>query len=321
MFDLPSQSPALTRMKSNKLPYLIMLLLLVVCFSLAAWLDPRFQARQQTGSRDAVSLLLGDSRRVIAGLFFTKADAYFHSGFYPTIFDNKEAFKTEHMAADAGALKEKNQGEETEFMGKPRDIIEEFGRHFMPSKHTHLDEGGAQGPAGGTDLGESKGGEVGEILPWLQISAELDPNRIETYMVTAYWLRKRMGKVNEAEQFLREGLRANPGNPALLFELGRVYLEDRKDAARARNLWEYGVRRWDEQTGEKTEQDNFILFQLTLYLARLEEGEGNLQASLRWLERVKTVSPKPEEIEKQIGELQQKLSPTAGGPAATSPGR
>jgi len=77
----------------------------------------------------------------------------------------------------------------------------------------------------------------------------------------------------------------------------------------------------DEHTGEKTEQDNFILFQLTLYLARLEEGEGNLQASLRWLERVKTVSPKPEEIEKQIGELQQKLSPTAGGPAATSPGR
>ncbi len=307
-------------MKSSKLPQLIMVLLLVVCFSIAAWLDPRLQAHEQTESRDAVSLLMGNSRRVIAGLFFTKADAYFHSGFYPTIFDNKEAFKTEHMAADAGALKEKNQGEEIEFMGKPRDVIEEFGRHFMPSKHTHLDEGGAQGPVAGADLGESKGGEVGEILPWLQISAELDPKRIETYMVTAFWLRKKMGKVNEAEEFLREGLRANPGNPALLFELGRVYLEDRKDVVRARNIWEYGVRRWDEQKGEKTEQDNFILFQLTLYLARLEEGEGNLQASIHWLERVKTVSPNPDEIQKQIGELQQKFSQSAGAKPATSPG-
>ena len=32
----------------------------------------------------------------------------------------------------------------------------------------------------------------------------------ETYTVTAYWLRERMGKVDEAEQFLREGLRENP---------------------------------------------------------------------------------------------------------------
>jgi tetratricopeptide (TPR) repeat protein len=307
-------------MKSNKLPYLIMLLLLVACFSLAAWLDPRIQARREPGSRDAMSLLMGDSRRVIAGLFFTKADAYFHSGFYPTIFDNKEAFKTEHMAADAGALKEKNRGEETEFMGKPRDIIENFERHFLPSKHTHLDEGGAQGPESGADLGESKGGEVGEILPWLQISAELDPNRIETYMVTAFWLRKKMGKVNEAEQFLREGLRANPGNPALLFELGRVYLDDRKDAVKARNLWEYGVRQWDEQKGDKTDQDNFILFQLTLYLARLEEGQGNLPAAIHWLERVKTVSPNPDEIQKQIGDLQQKLSAATGGKSTTPPG-
>jgi len=158
-------------MKSEKLPYLIMVLLLVVCFSLAAWLDPRFQARQQTGLRDAVSFLMGDSRRVIAGLFFTKADAYFHSGFYPTMFDNKEAFKTEHMAADAGALKEKNQGEETEFRGQSRDIIEEFQQHFLPSKHTHLDEGGAEGPEAGASLGEDKAGKVGEILPRISNTA------------------------------------------------------------------------------------------------------------------------------------------------------
>jgi len=39
-----------------------------------------------------------------------------------------------------------------------------------------------------------------EILPWLRLSAELDPQRVETYTVAAYWLRN-MGKIAEAEQF------------------------------------------------------------------------------------------------------------------------
>jgi tetratricopeptide (TPR) repeat protein len=295
-------------MQSSKTPCLVVLLLLVVAFSMAAWLDPQLQARQQSRSTDVLSVLMGDSRRIFAYHFFVKADAYFHSGFYPTIFDNQESFKTPHMAADAGALKGRNQGEETAFMGKPRDIIEEFNRHFLPSTHTHLDEPGAHGArTAGTDLGEASSGEVREILPWLRLSAELDPNRIETYTVTAYWLRRRMGKVNEAEEFLRDGLKANPGNSALLFELGRIYHEDRKNVERARNLWELGVRRWDEHTAPKTEHDNFILSGLTLYLARLEENQGNLPEALGWLERLKPVSPDPEGVEKQILELRQKL--------------
>jgi tetratricopeptide (TPR) repeat protein len=293
-------------MRTNRLPFLILLLLLVVCFSLAGWLEPHFQAARQARSGGVLGVLMGDSRRIFADHFFVKADAYFHSGFYPTMFDNQESFQTPHMAEDAGALEGKNHGDETAFMGKPLDLIESFNRHFMPSSHTHLDEGGAQ-PTG--DLGEKSGGEVREILPWLKISAELDPNRIETYMVTAYWLRKRMGKVDEAEQFLREGLRSNPYNPALLFELGRIYDEDRKDYNHARNLWELGVSKSDQQLVLKSESDKFILFQLTLSLARLEENQGNLEAAIRWLEQVKTVSLNPAEIEKQIAELKTKLPP------------
>jgi|SRR5579872_2761026 len=303
-------------MRSSKTPWLLLLLLMVICFSCAVCLDPRFQnlPGQQQHSGDVLDSLMGDSRRMFANHFFVKADAYFHSGFYPTIFDNRESFQTPHMAEDAGAMKGSNQGDETGFMGKPRDLIEEFNRHFLPSTHTHLDEGGAQGKVGG-DLAEGSGGEVREILPWLQLSAEMDPNRIETYMVTAYWLRKKMGKADEAEQFLREGLRANPGNPAILFELGRIYREDRKDPTRARNLWELGVKKLDEQKAPKKEQDNFILFQLALYLARLEEGEGNLKATEAWLEKLKPLSPQPEEIQKQIDEIRRKrMAPTSAAP-------
>jgi tetratricopeptide (TPR) repeat protein len=298
-------------MRTPKLPCLLMLLLLVMAFSVAAWVEPRYQARQRAESRDMMSFLLGDSRKLFANHFFVKADVYFHSGFYPTIFDNQESFKTPHMAEDAGALKGHNEGDETAFMGPPRDFIEAFGRHFIPSEHTHLDEGGAQGTNGvDLDLGE-KGGEVREILPWLKISAELDPNRIETYTVTAYWLRKKMGKVDEAEAFLREGLRANPYNPALLYELGRIYHEDRKNDAHARNLWELAVTKLDGQKTTKSEQDNFILFQLTLSLARLDEEHGNFASGIQWLERAKTVAPFPADIEKSIEEDRQKLAQNA----------
>ena len=119
-------------MRTPKLPCLLMLLLLVMAFSVAAWVEPRYQARQRAESRDMMSFLLGDSRKLFANHFFVKADVYFHSGFYPTIFDNQESFKTPHMAEDAGALKGHNEGDETAFIGPPRDFIEAFGRHFFP---------------------------------------------------------------------------------------------------------------------------------------------------------------------------------------------
>jgi len=49
------------------------------------------------------------------------------------------------------------------------------------------------------------------MLPWLKLSAELDPQRADTYVVAAYWLRERLGKVDEAENFLRRRTAPHPG--------------------------------------------------------------------------------------------------------------
>jgi tetratricopeptide (TPR) repeat protein len=308
-------------MRPTKLPYLLLLLLLTICFCFGSGLDARFQSRQDTHSGDVMALLLGDSRRMFANHFFVKADAYFHSGFYPSIFDNQESFKTAHIAEDSGAMKGKNQGDEAGFMGPPLDFIDAFERSFIPSRHTHLDEGGAQGTNSEiATLNGEKGGAVREILPWLKLSAELDPSRIETYTVAAYWLRSRMGKVDEAEHFLREGLRANPRNAAILFELGRIYNEDRQDYDHARNVWELGVAKLDAQKQPLNEQDEFILVQLTIGLARLEEKQGNDARELEWLERNLKISPEPDVIQKQIDELKLKLKSGAAvsPPAATA---
>jgi hypothetical protein len=296
-------------MRRPALPYLLLLMMLVVCFSLAASLDARFQSRHDSHSGDVMTLLLGDGRRMFANHFFVKADAYFHSGFYPSIFDNQENVRTAHIAEDAGAVKGKNTGEEGSFLGEPLDFIEAFERNFMPARHTHLDEGGAQGPEG--DLGEDPAGGVREILPWLELSAQLDPHRIETYTVTAYWLRSRMHKASEAEQFLREGLRANPGNPAILYELGRIYSEDKKDPSHARNIWELAVNKLDAKK-KLDDQDEFTMMQLTIHLANLEEEAGNYPRAIEWIKRNQQYNHVENDLQKQIDDLELKMKSGKG---------
>jgi tetratricopeptide (TPR) repeat protein len=295
------------------------LALLVLCFGLAAYLDTWFQAwaGNRAQSADILSVLMGDSRRMFANHFFIKADAYFHSGFYPTVFDDRQAFQTAHMAEDSGTVGGRNTGDETGFLGKPRDWIDAFSRQFFPSEHTHLDQRGAQGRSGATgDLGESSG--VREILPWLRLSADLDPNRVETYTVTAYWLRERMGKVDEAEKFLREGLRENPNSFEILYELGRVYAENRNDPARARNLWQAALGQWRQQESTKAEPDKFLFIQIASHLALLEDKQGHYTQALAYMASWKQHSPDPEAVQKLIDKEQRK-APSASSQAAEHP--
>jgi tetratricopeptide (TPR) repeat protein len=234
---------------------------------------------------------------LLANHLFTKADIYFHSGYYPTIFDSAEPPRENHMAGH----EEHHDGEheeEEDFMGKPRDWVDAFGRNFKITKHTHLEHGREK-----------------EILPWLKLSAEMDPHLIDTYTVAAYWLANHLHKIPEAEQFLREGLRENPKSYEILFALGRLYYNQYHDAARARNVWELALRRWQEQEPGKKEPNRFALEEIVVNLGRLEEDDGNFLAAIRYYEQAKTLSPNPAALQKQIDDLKKKVvanSPPAG---------
>lgn len=270
-------------------------LLLTFAFILALNLNPvhyEIQARRP-GADDVLARLLGDGRRLFANHFYVKADAYFHSGFYPTIFDDRQSHQTAHIAADAGVAEGKNSGDETQFLGEVTDWIDGHSRKHFPSVHTHLD---SDGPA-------ASGGAEREILPWLQLSANLDPNLVETYSVAAFWLRK-LGKHSEAEQFVRVGLEANPGNPELLFELGRCRL-DLQDPLRARNIWEIAWAAWSKRDGGKPaeEQNRFTANQILLHLALAESRLDHRDQCLSWLEKALPLAVNPEAIRKRITEI------------------
>ncbi|MDB6034525.1 MAG: hypothetical protein JWM16_4863, partial [Verrucomicrobiales bacterium] len=200
--------------------------LLAVCWSLATCLLPWFHSWEgsQRQSEDVLTTALGGSRKLFARQFYVKADAYFHSGYYPSIFDTAKASDKLHMATTTQGHEE----EGADFLGKPKDWIDSFGRHFYPSEHRHLGEDTCTDkehhhgePGEDHHEGHGKKGEERELLPWLKLAATLDPERPETYIVASFWLRSQLGKPDEAEQFLRQGLIANPGHPEMLFELGR----------------------------------------------------------------------------------------------------
>jgi tetratricopeptide (TPR) repeat protein len=287
-------------------PRCLLGLLVAGCFTLATRLELWRQDWQgrRTDTSSFLAVLMGDSRQLLAGHFFEKADVYFHNGYYPTIFDRSEIRESSHLAGVSNASnpagqtalehadEKRDHAEAADFLSQPKDWIDAFGRHFFPSRHSHLE----------------KAGEEREILPWLRLSAEMDPGRVETYVVAAYWLRTRLDKLDQAEKFLREGWKANPDSYEILFELGRIYDENRKDPFRARNVWDLALQRWKKREAGKTTPDSLSFLQITGHLARLEEREGQLPKALNYLEMYRQFAPHPAEIQKQIDELKEKIA-------------
>jgi hypothetical protein len=278
---------------------LVLSLIFVGCVTLATELTPVFEKVQARRGPAAGPLLalVGEGRQLFANQFFTMADVYFHSGYYPTIFDARQKEGPSHLdvaeraGGDTAKSGRKMVEDDEKFMGQPRDWIERFGRHFFPTVHTHL-----------------QGDTAREMLPWLKLSAEMDPKRIDTYVVAAYWLRTRLNKSGEAEQFLREGLRANPDSYEILLELGRVYAYDKKNSRVARNIWQRAMEEWRHQDQSGENPDPKVREEILGELVRDDQQSGNLQQLLADLQELEKVSPSKESIDKQIEEVKAKLA-------------
>lgn len=289
---------------SKAAPSLVFALLITVAFSLATSVQLHLGGWNDLAQADgAFKKLLGDGRRLFAGQFVEIADVYLHSGYYPSIFDRRDpkaakAVNTTsedheehdhegHEQCDHDAEHEKQMS----FLGPPRDWVESFGRRFRITKHTHLEEG-----------------QEREVLPWLKLAIEMDPQLIQTYTATSFWLRKHLGKVKEAEAVLREGIRNNPNSYEILFEMGVLYRDDYKDPERARNIWSLALKRWNAQSA-KAKADSLDSYgAITGNLARLENAAGNWQLAIQYFELAKQASPHPEGIQKQIDEIQARVS-------------
>jgi len=272
-------------------PLLVLTALLALAFTLATGLASRAEGWSVRAKSDNVfGMMFGDGRKLFANHFFTMADVYFHSGYYPSVFDKNSEDQKEIISASHGRKETEEDEKKEDFLGKPKDWIDAFGRHFRITQHTHLENNNER-----------------EILPWLRLAADLDPQKIETYTVGAFFLREHMGRTQEAEAFLREGLRNNPDSCEILFELGRLYRDGLHDPARARNVWELGIKKFLLRSPEQQKTDGLVLDELAVNLANLEEAAGNYGQAMSWFQLARKSSPAPDALQRLIDELQKKI--------------
>lgn len=387
-----------------KRPYLILLLLAAVCFMLTGFVLSSQTELRREESRSVLAILLGDGRRLFANHFVAKADAYFHNGRYPSIFEmaEREEFKEEcegehapgsHEGHDhdshAGHLHGPQGGELlafgnsfVEIMVFETDVPPRFRLYFYDdsnasvqppssetltldttrpdgreqrfgfrqqgdflesietvpephdfnvfvewmtgdaSEHGELFFGENSLPAtepvedldwiarlsGGLAMqGHShlEDGEEKEMLPWLKLAVELDPGNVEAYAVGGYWLRE-LGGPDEAESFLREGLRNNPDSHEIYFELGRLYERTKEDPVRAKRLYELSLRKWETANTDVEEPDTIALSQILGRLGSMEEQLGDFEQAVKCYEVLKTISPNPESVQALIDRTRAK---------------
>lgn len=281
----------------------LLLVVIAVCFT--TWLDPWFRQARAHRAGDVISAALGDSRKLFARHFYVKADAYFHNGYYPSIYDSKPGGEL-HMAAAAGGT-HADHVKEMDFLGEPKDWIDRFSRHFYPSVHTHLGEEECEHCKHGDahEHAEKKSGDgiEREMLPWFKIAATLDPERPDTYVVASFWLTQKLGRINEAELFLREGLRANPNDFQILYELGRIAYIHRKDINRARNLWVLSLQNFRKSDQATQDAELLLHCQILSSLAKLEQEEKNNAKAIRYFTELKKYSPFKEQVQAWIDYL------------------
>jgi tetratricopeptide (TPR) repeat protein len=258
---------------------------------------------QGNDTSSVIGALMGESRRLFANQLFVEADVYFHSGYYPSMFDATESDLdvNEGPAGDANNHSKLVNGrlhvEEGEgFFGRPRDWLDGFGRHFYPTEHTHL-----------------ANANIREILPWLRLSADMDPHRIQTYLTASYWLRGTLDEPDQAIRFLHEGLRANPDSFEILVELSYVYDLNKKDPGVARNLLEDALKKWKEQDAAGLNPSPKARVEILDGLVRVDKEQNNVKQLLADLEALAEVSPNREAIEKTIQETRAQLAAPAPG--------
>jgi len=222
--------------------------------------------------------LLGEARSIASNMSILQADLYMHGG--------AGHFFEEHGGGMAVVGAAAGEEHEHEHGGKkpeasPFNVLFRISDAVRVTEHKHLE-----------------GSRVKEIIPWLYYAARLDPNNVTAYSLTAFWLGDRLGEVNEALAFLREGLVYNQSSWELNAETGCIYFQHVKDYRLAER---YLSRARELQAGAPHDkfQERYVL---TL-LAATYEGLGRDRDALAIYEGLKTLFPKDTRLDENIRRL------------------
>ncbi len=185
---------------------------------------PKASELPQVGGEDPVAVLFGDMRTMIGREMIAKADEYFHGGV--TGLHHHDEFEHHEHGGDSG---EQDEGHEHEH-GEGQE-----GDHLHEHPEDHDDEAGLSYVAIAdpwrfiTDQVKPprverhlQGETTRELLPWLWAAMRIAGDDIQAYQNAAYVLDALYGQPEKSLEVYRLGIRKNPSNPELEFNIGEL---------------------------------------------------------------------------------------------------
>jgi len=164
-------------------------------------------------------------------------------------------------------------------------IFQSAAEEFSPSDHVHL-----------------AGGDIAEMMPWLWLSIQADPGRVETYLVAAFWLSHAAGLHDEALEVLKQGQCAVPFNYEIQLERGRILLHQNKLQAAAA-AFDAGLAFWPGTHKTDDGDAKHDKAGLLLYRALLCEAHGKKEDAIAALQEIIELYPHRSHISDRIANL------------------
>lgn len=146
-----------------------------------------------------------------------------------------------------------------------------------------------------------EGNDIWEMLPWLKFVTQLDPNNIEAFRITIYWL-FRTNRDPAAYQLIREARRLNPLDYRFFQEEARYWLRNRNEPA-AGNALDAAINLWPRPLSDNSEDARFDLAWLLAFRAALYEKQGDLSQARPLVQREVDLFPNHAEHRKHLDAL------------------
>jgi len=231
--------------------------------------------------QDIIQRMFGGLRGFVGDWAFMKAEEYHHRGL--PFMEAHAYHQGESLSAEMSQRSESNI-HETEHgkRGIPNDIFSKVYAAVKVTEDSHL-----------------KPSEEKEVLPWFYVETAFNPGDLRGYVLGGYWL-ERMGRIDEALKFLKEGQRNNPKAADILASIGWIYYKKNNiDMAmdylsRAHELWLEG-KYPNEITNQYAKSDMFFAVDL---LAGLYERKGNYRKAMKLYQELYAIEPNNAILEK-----------------------
>ena len=166
------------------------------------------------------------------------------------------------------------------------DIFQRFSQQVTPQKPLHL--------AGATD--------IAEMMPWLDFSTRLNPQNLEGYLVSTFWLAGEARRPDLALNILANAQRNIPYSYAVQLEKGRILLHMGNHAL-AREAFHAALAFWDATAVPANADHVLDKGEALLYGALLLEAAGATPDAIADLEALSELPPERPAMQIRLQQL------------------